>query len=109
MNNLMPVIMLIAIGIALPVNAFAVINPSVLEKQRKENKSRLEKSQELRLGKPKKRLFSSSKVESDKLRSLKLDTIPPSPRRSARPIPKNTESALPENPGRSASTTAPVP
>ena len=106
MKNLIPLIMLIALGTALPVNAFAKIDAATLDKQRKENKARLEKAQELRLGKPKKRLFCKSEVEATKLRSLKLDAIPPSPRRSARPIPKNTESALPANPGRSTSITS---
>lgn len=98
MKNLIPLIMLIALGAALPVSAFAKIDAATLDKQRKENKARLEKAQELRLGKPKKRLFGKSEVEATKLRSLRLDAIPPSPRRSARPIPAS--------PGRSTPTTS---
>ncbi|MFZ2303154.1 MAG: hypothetical protein WAW10_14965 [Gallionella sp.] len=106
MKNLLLAIMLAAIGTAFSINAFAAIDPAVLEKQRKENKARLEKSVELRLGKPKKRLFSSSEVEV-KTRSLKLDAIPPSPRRRAKPTSKKPESALPGNPGRTTSMTKP--
>ncbi|MDO8810852.1 MAG: hypothetical protein Q7J38_02325 [Gallionella sp.] len=98
--------MLTAIGAVLPVNAFAKIDPSVLEKQRKENKARLEKGVELRLGKPKKRLFSSSEVDVQS-RSLKLDAIPPSPRRRAKTTSKKLESAIPANPGGTASTAKP--
>src|SRR3989338_3748484 len=106
MKNLLPAIILAAIGTLLPVNAFAAIDPAVLEKQRKENKARLEKSVELRLGKPKKRLFSSSEVEV-KSRSLKLDAIPPSPRRRAKATSKKQESALPGKPGRTTLMTKP--
>jgi len=101
MKNLFLVIMLVAIGAVFSVNAFAKIDPAVLEKQRKENKARLEKGVELRIGKPKKRLFGSSEVEV-KARSLKLDAIPPSPRRGGKKTSKKLESALPANPGRAA-------
>lgn len=107
MKNLILSILLVALGAVLPVRTFAAIDPSVLEKQRKENKARLEKGVELRLGKPKKRLFSSSEVEA-KTRSLKLDAIPPSPRRRAKATSKKLESAIPANPGRTTSMTKPA-
>ncbi len=103
MKNLFLVIMMAAIGTVFPVSTFAKIDPAVLEKQRKENKARLEKGVELRIGKPKKRLFGSSEVEV-KTRSLKLDAISPSPRRGAKKTAKKLESALPANPGGAAPT-----
>ncbi|MBI5437463.1 MAG: hypothetical protein HY936_00640 [Nitrosomonadales bacterium] len=104
MKNLLLVIVLAAVGAVFPVSAFAKIDPAVLEKQRKENKARLEKGVELRIGKPKKRLFGSSEVEV-KARSLKLDAIAPSPRRGAKTTSKKLESALPAKPGRTGSAT----
>ena len=104
MKNLIPAIMLIAIGAVISTDAFAKIDSATLEKQRKENKARLEKTQELRTGMPKKRLFSKSDVEANKLRSLKLDAIPASPRRSTKNPSTNSELALPANPRRITST-----
>lgn len=97
MKNLILVIVLIAIGATLPVDAFAKIDPATLEKQRAANKARLEKNQELRTGQPMKRLFNKSDAETKKLRSMKLDAIPPSPRRHAKTTSKHPDStAKPE-------------
>jgi hypothetical protein len=98
MKNLFRVIMMAAIGTMFPVSTFAKIDPAVLEKQRKENKARIEKGVELRIGKPQKRLFGSSEVDV-RTRSLKLDAISPSPRRGAKNKSKKLESALPAKPG----------
>ncbi|MDD5299559.1 MAG: hypothetical protein PHD65_03595 [Gallionella sp.] len=84
MKNLILAIMLIAIGAALPIEASAKIDPATLEKQRAENKARLERNEELRTGKAKKRFFDKKEAETYKARTLKLDAIPSSPRRRAR-------------------------
>lgn len=92
MKNPILAMVLIAIGVACPIGAFAKIDPATLEKQRATNKARLEKNQELRTGKSMKRLFSKSEAETNKLRSMKLDAIPSSPRRRAKTTSKSPDS-----------------
>ena len=106
-KNLILAIVLVAIGATFPINASAKIDFVVLEKQRAENKARLKKNEELRTGKPMKKFFGKSDADTNKLRSLKLDAIPPSPRRHAKVTYNNSERALPANPARISSTAKP--
>lgn len=98
---------LIAIGVSFPIDVSAKIDSATLDKQRKENRARLEKGERLRTGKKERRIFKKSEAETKESRSLKLDAIPPSPRRAAKNTSKNPEQTLPANPGRSSSTTKP--
>lgn len=111
MKNLILAIMLITIGAVLPIDAFAKMDPAVLENQRAANKARLEKTTALRAGKSQRELFkkSNSKANSGTkdLRSMKSDAIPPSPRRRAKVTYNNSERALPANPARISSTAKP--
>ena len=73
------------ICITLPVDAFAKIDSAILEKQRAANKAWLEQRTALRTGKwQKESVFRVQNVETVISPSLKLDAIPPSPRRRAR-------------------------
>ena len=107
MKNLILVIMLAAIGAALPIDASAKIDSATLDRQRTANRARLEKIQRLRTGKKERRIFKKSESETQDLRSLKLDAIPPSPRRTARSIPNSSEQTIPANPKRTATTAQP--
>lgn len=99
--------MLMAIGIALPIDASAKVDSATLDRQRVANRARLEKIQRLRTGTKERRIFKKSKEETQDLRSLKLDAIPPSPRRTTKNTSKNPEQTLPANPRRASSTTQP--
>ena len=92
MKYLILAIALIAIGVSLPIDASAKIDSATLDKQRKENRARLEKSQRLRTGAKERRIFKKSESETKESRSLKLDAIPPSPRRTAKKLPSKQES-----------------
>jgi len=97
MKNLILAIMLITIGIALPSGASAKIDAATLERQRTANRAQLEKTQRLREGKKERRLFKKSDAAIKESRSLKLDAIPPSPRRTAKTTSKSSNStAKPE-------------
>lgn len=84
--------MLITIGISLPIDVSAKIDSAALDRQRKENRVRLEKGERLRSGKKERRIFKKSESETKESRSLKLDAIPPSPRRAAKQAPSQKES-----------------
>ena len=94
MKNLTLAIMLMAVGIVLPIDVSAKIDAATLERQRTANKARLSKS----LGR--KRLFN--KADTHDARALKLDAIPPSPRRGAKNKVNKSEQTLPGNPRRSS-------
>ncbi|MFZ2303059.1 MAG: hypothetical protein WAW10_14450 [Gallionella sp.] len=93
MKYLILAITLIAIGVSLPIDASAKIDSATLDKQRKENRARLEKSQRLRTGAKERRIFKKSDAETKESRSLKLDAIPPSPRRTAKQAPSKAKQA----------------
>lgn len=95
MKNLTLVILLLTIGMAMPPEVSAKIDAATLERQRAANKARLSKSLS------RQRLFN--KAESHDARQLKLDAIPPSPRRGARSTATKSEQALPGNPRRASS------
>jgi hypothetical protein len=107
MKNLILAIVLICIGIALPAGASAKIDAAAMEKQRSANKARLEKIQRLRTGTKERRLFKKAESENKDLRSLKLDAIPPSPRRSAKSTSNSSEQTIPASPRRTTSTAKP--
>lgn len=92
MKNLILAIMLTTIGFALPIEASAKIDSATLERQRTANRARLEKTQKLREGKKERRIFKKSDAEIKESRSLKLDAIPPSPRRTAKTTSKSSNS-----------------
>lgn len=104
MKNLILAIMLMAIGIALPIDASAKIDSATLERQRTANRVQLEKTKKLREGRKERRLFKKSDAEIKESRSMKLDAIPPSPRRTAKTASKSSSStAKPEqSPGTAA-------
>lgn len=82
--------MLIAIGISFPIDVSAKVDSGALDRQRKENRARLEKGERLRTGKKERRIFKKSESDTKESHSLKLDAIPPSPRRAAKE-PKNRQ------------------
>lgn len=90
MKNLILATMLIAIGIALPIDASAKMDPIHMEKQRAINKANAAKTMRLRAGKKEKRFFDKAETKE---RTLKLDAIPPSPRRTAKAASKSSNSA----------------
>ncbi|MBI5438487.1 MAG: hypothetical protein HY936_06015 [Nitrosomonadales bacterium] len=98
---------LITIGVSFPIDVSAKIDSATLDRQRKENRARLEKGERLRAGKKERRIFKKSEAETKELRSLKLDAIPSSPRRTAKSTSENPEQRLPANPGRTPSTAKP--
>jgi len=107
MKNILLIIAFFSIGIALPTGASAKIDAATMEKQRSANKARLEKIQRLRSGTKERRLFKKSESETKDLRSLKLDAIPPSPRRSAKSTSKSSGQTIPASPRRTTSTAKP--
>ncbi|MDO8464820.1 MAG: hypothetical protein Q7S46_06150 [Gallionella sp.] len=107
MKYLILAIALITIGTTFPIDVSAKIDSATLDRQRKENRARLEKGERLRTGKKERRIFKKSEAETKESRSLKLDAIPPSPRRVAKRISKNPEQTLPANSGRTSSATQP--
>lgn len=92
MKNLTLAIMLVTIGIALPIDASAKIDSATLERQRTINRAHLEKTKKLRATQKERRIFNKSDAEIKEGRSLKLDAIPPSPRRTAKTTSKNSNS-----------------
>ncbi|MDD2915354.1 MAG: hypothetical protein PHP70_08560 [Gallionella sp.] len=97
MKNLTLAIMLLAIGMAIPPEVSAKIDAATLDRQRAANKARLSKS----LGRQ--RLFN--KASNHDARQLKLDAIPPSPRRGARSTATKSDQTLPGNPRRASTGT----
>ena len=105
MKNLIPVTMLLAFGIALPIDASALPTKHAMEKQRAANKAQAEKVMRLRSGKRQlKRHFDRSEAEAAHDRSLKLDAIAPSPRHAAKSTSRKSEQTRPANPRRTTST-----
>ena len=97
MKKLTMKIMLIAIGAAFSINAFAAVDAAALERQRKANQAGLSKSKTL------KRHFD--KTGSADGPAIKLDAIPPSPRRGAKTTSTpSSEQAITASPRHSAST-----
>lgn len=103
----MLIIMLAAIGTVLPIDASAKVDSATMDRQRVANRTRLEKIQRLRTGKKERRLFKKSKPETHDLRSLKLDAIPPSPRRTSKSTSNSLEQTISANPRRTPSTAQP--
>ncbi|MDD2915994.1 MAG: hypothetical protein PHP70_11815 [Gallionella sp.] len=81
MKKLILAMVLAAIGIALPHCALAKVDAATLDKQRALNKAGLKTALRHRATQ------YNSETEARDRRSLKLDAIPPSPRRSARTLP----------------------
>ncbi|MDD5299263.1 MAG: hypothetical protein PHD65_02085 [Gallionella sp.] len=92
MKNLILAITLMAIGIVLPIGASAKIDSATLERQRTINRAQLEKTKKLRAGQHERRIFKKSDAEIREGRSLKLDAIPPSPRRTTKTTSKSSKS-----------------
>jgi len=107
MKNLMLIIMLAAIGTVIPIDASAKVDSATLDRQRVANRTRLEKIQRLRTGKKERRIFKKSESETQDLRSLKLDAIPPSPRRASKNTSNSSEQTIPVNPRRTTTTAQP--
>lgn len=105
MKYLILTIALIAIGTAFPIEVYAKVDSATLDRQRKENRARLEKTQRLRTGTKERRIFKKSEADTKESRSLKLDAIPPSPRRTTKNTSNSPEQRIPANPRRPASRT----